>query len=349
MKNKVANYLLHSYREKKFHKWSNQLANSNLKDIERHNGRLDPKFQKLAREYANDVLGGTKYAPWLEVYSAVAGSFKEGWIPNNYYAKIVVPSIKGAYGKIESLNSLSDKLFNNGLFPNIAYFVNGFFYSNEYDVLSEKELKSFCFRNSDILVFKIDNSLRGTGVYFFNKNNFDIQRIRILGNGVFQEYIHKHAYFNQIMPNSVATIRFTTVIENNGNCSLRACYLRVGRIIDTHVKSSSQISISVDLTSGELAKNGYTTNWDASIKHPDTGFLFMDKKIPEYAKCVSTVFELHKTFPFARCIGWDLVIDKNNKVKVMEWNGDHNGIIFSEATQGPCFADLGWEKLWKTT
>jgi hypothetical protein len=31
----------------------------------------------------------------------------------------------------------------------------------------------------------------------------------------------------------------------------------------------------------------------------------------------------------------------------MEWNGTYNDIKFSEATQGPCFADLGWERLWK--
>ena len=57
--------------------------------------------------------------------------------------------------------------------------------------------------------------------------------------------------------------------------------------------------------------------------------------------------ELHRSIPFVRSIGWDLIIDINDTVKVMEWNGYHNDIKFSEATQGPCFSDLGWEKLWK--
>jgi hypothetical protein len=34
----------------------------------------------------------------------------------------------------------------------------------------------------------------------------------------------------------------------------------------------------------------------------------------------------------------------NDNVQVMEWNGFHNDIKFSEATQGPCFADLGFQK-----
>jgi hypothetical protein len=29
----------------------------------------------------------------------------------------------------------------------------------------------------------------------------------------------------------------------------------------------------------------------------------------------------------------------------MEWNAEHNDIKFSEATQGPCFADLRWDRL----
>jgi hypothetical protein len=51
--------------------------------------------------------------------------------------------------------------------------------------------------------------------------------------------------------------------------------------------------------------------------------------------------------PFTSIIGWDVAVDENHNVKVMEWNGDHNDIKFSEATQGPCFSDLGWEELWK--
>ena len=51
--------------------------------------------------------------------------------------------------------------------------------------------------------------------------------------------------------------------------------------------------------------------------------------------------------PFARSIGWDMIVDNNNEIQVMEWNGSHNDIKFSEATQGPCFSNLGWEKLWK--
>lgn len=63
-----------------------------------------------------------------------------------------------------------------------------------------------------------------------------------------------------------------------------------------------------------------------------------------FKTCVLTVTKLHKKAPYARCIGWDVTVDGDENVRLLEWNPEHNGIKFSEATQGPCFADLGWER-----
>jgi hypothetical protein len=68
-------------------------------------------------------------------------------------------------------------------------------------------------------------------------------------------------------------------------------------------------------------------------------------KIPAFRDCVDTVLQLHGKIPFARCIGWDIAVDESGQVQVMEWNGEHNDVKFSEATQGPCFLDLNWELL----
>ena len=147
------------------------------------------------------------------------------------------------------------------------------------------------------------------------------------------------------MINSVATIRVTTVVDNSGCISVRACYLRVGRSNDSHVQSNSHIRIPIDIQNGELSEYGYLTDWRRIIQHPDTKTIFKGTIIPFFEKCTSTAISLHKIMPYTRCIGWGIIVDKNNNVKLMEWNGYHNDIKFSEATQGPCFTDLGWEKL----
>jgi hypothetical protein len=194
-------------------------------------------------------------------------------------------------------------------------------------------------------VFKVDHSKQGAGIFFFERKSFDIEKIKLLGNGVFQSYLVQHGFFDDFAPNSVATIRMTTVVDDGGGISLRACFLRLGRIDDTHVNSKSGVRIPVDPSSGEISTEGYLPNWVAVKEHPDTKIRFSGCYIPSFAKCVSTVLELHKKAPFARCVGWDVTIDIDENVRLIEWNGAHPDVKFTEATQGPCFVDLRWDRL----
>ncbi|MCB1349868.1 MAG: hypothetical protein KDK11_14975, partial [Maritimibacter sp.] len=141
-----------------------------------------------------------------------------------------------------------------------------------------------------------------------------------------------------------ATLRLTTAIDDAGEVSLRAGYLRLGRGEDTHVQSASHVRIPIDRETGRLGDMGYLPNWLTTDAHPDSGVTFKQKVIPSYADCVRVVTENHLKMPYVRCMGWDLSVDKAGKVKIIEWNGGHNDIKFGEAVQGPCFRDLNWER-----
>lgn len=337
--NNTENWIYH-FKHKK-------LALRILQNIEAARGKTDDRIIKLSDEYAADNLGWKGYAPWLYVYSAINQVFKEGWIPDNYYGEVVVPRMKGSYGTIADYNSLTSRLFDSSLFPICAYYVNGLWISPEYQILTNKEVSEIAASQPDRLVYKTDSSRQGRGIYFTDNNNFKVDELKILGNGVLQRFIHQHQFFKEIIPSSVATIRITSVIDDEGTVSARACYLRVGRTADTHVKSASHTRIPVDTSTGLLGKYGYTTDWLQIETHPDTKFVFENKQVPCFDKCLEAAMSLHKMIPFARTVGWDMIVGADNTVQVMEWNGGHNDIKFSEATQGPCFADLGWEKLWK--
>ncbi|RDV00313.1 sugar-transfer associated ATP-grasp domain-containing protein [Trinickia dinghuensis] len=315
------------------------------KTLERSLGKTNRVDLDRADEYAREVLGHACYAPWLYVYTAIAGCFKEGWIPDNYYARIVVPKLKGGYGRASNLKSLQHAIFNSDAFPDVAYFANGLFFTPDDTVISPDSVVSRLFDRCDAVVFKVDESFQGKGIFFFDRNNFDVERIKALGNGVFQTKIVQHEALGRFAPRSVATLRLTTVVNDEGVISVRACYLRLGRDTDTHVKSGTNVRIPVDCATGELAEGGYLTDWTVVREHPDTKIRFAGVTVPAFAACLATVLEHHRKVPFARCVGWDLAIADDGRVELMEWNGMHNDIKFSEATQGPCFADLGWERL----
>ncbi|TVP51906.1 MAG: hypothetical protein EA349_16725 [Halomonadaceae bacterium] len=312
--------------------------------IEKHKGKLARHDRKRCDEYAHDILGHRQYAPWLYVYTALSGQFKEGWIPDNYYGAVVLPTINGHYGKISSLKPLNACIFNSPLFPDKLSYVNGMFFDTHYNVIPEDRVKETLFQNTDKVIFKMDKSSKGKGIHIFTEDDFTTTAIKKSGNGLIQSYIYQHDVFNHFTPNAVATLRITTFMENNADISIRGCFLRLGIGKDTHVQTRS-IEIPIDPETGSFHKHGITHEWKETPIHPVSQSAFAGHTIPCFEQCIEAVKQLHKKAPFVRCIGWDLTVDQKDQVKVMEWNAGHNGIKFSEATQGPGFADLGWEKI----
>lgn len=331
----------------RYHNSHKKAATKALKNIESYRGKTDKKLIALSNEYAKDVLGSKKYAPWLYVYSAFTGTFKEGWIPDNYYGKVIVPKLKGDYGKIGNLNALHGALFDNSSFPDLFYRINGLWLDRNYQVVEDEDVEQKLINGFDKIVFKSDYSERGEGVWVFDSKSANLNEIKNHGNGIIQTYIYQHSFFDQIMSNSVTTLRVTSFIDKKGRVELKACFLRVGRSVDTHVKFNSNIMIPVDINTGHLFKYAITPEWLILNKHPDTNYIFENKIIPNFYKVIESIISLHKKVPFARIIGWDVILNHKGLVKVMEWNGSHNDIKFSEATQGPIFKNLGLEKLWK--
>lgn len=331
-------------RELSFHERHEYQAHKILKSIKPERGSLSKQLIGECDDYAVDILGDKKYAPWLYVYSAISGKFKPGWIPDNFYGAQVVPNINGHYGACASLKPLNFTFFKAKEFPDLGSFVNGLFLDKFHKIHSPKSFSEALFGECERIIFKADKSLKGKGIYLLDRAIFNPEDFQALGNGVFQRYVDQHPLFNEYTPKSVATIRITTVIDEEGKTSARGSYLRLGAEHDTHVQSASSLSIPIDLVTGALSDTGYMPSWVTTSQHPASRKRFAGVNIPNFKKCVEVVNSLHLKVPFVRCIGWDVTLDHEGEVVVLEWNGGHNGIKFTEATQGPLFTDLGWEK-----
>lgn len=325
----------------------NRRARSVLASIEGRQGATDKSLIKASDEYALDVLGSRKYAPWLYVYSAMRGRFVEGWIPDNYYGMVVSPSKNGELGKISNQKSFTNRIFNSDALPDVAYLIDRQFYSRDFKPVKNGALLNKLFGDSDCVFYKSDNLSQGTGVSVLDRASFDEAAARNYPDGVFQSQIKQHPFFSDMSPNSTATIRVTTVKNREGEIAVRAAYLRVGRADDEIVKSASHVRIPLDKETGLLNDYAYMYDWARIEKHPDTGVGFAGKVIPFFSEATDLCRSLHASCPHLTCIGWDVCVDRDNQPKIMEWNAKRNDIKFSEATSGPCFIGLGWESLWK--
>lgn len=342
----ISGEVLYRLQEARFHRVHKRLAATALQQIEQTRGKTNRIWLQQSEAYAREVLGWKGYAPWLTVYSALAGEFREGWVPDNYYGWVVAPRLQGSYGQSSALRRLALSYFGPGFFPDLAYQLNGLVYGANGETLDAPALLSILFTESEQVVFKQDHSYQGKGIHIFDRGSFKPENVGKLGNGVWQPFIAHHPVFDRLSPRATASLRITTVTDDAGIPTVRACYLRLGRAVDSHVQSATGIKVPVDRASGCLAPVGYLPDWRATERHPDTQALFYNIEIPGFANCLRQTLELHARVPFVRAIGWDLTIDREGQAAFLEWNGYQNDIKFSEATQGPCFTGLGWENLW---
>lgn len=331
------------------HAQHRQMANALLVKLEGRKGALSSGIKKQASAYAHDVLGSKKYAPWLEVYSALSGNFVEGWIPGDYYQMVVLPAKNGPIGQVTNTKTLTHRLLNTAALPDIAYLIGGVFYGRDYAVVDRRRIVDLLFAKDERVFFKPDRSFQGKGIRILERATTPIEDLMAYPEGVFQRPIIQHGVLSALTPNSTATLRLTTAKGVEGDVALRAADLRLGRQQDRFVRAASEIRVPVDILTGVLWPQGYLPDWQAVESHPDTGVSFKEIAIPSFQKAMKLCCELHQGFPHLGCIGWDIGVNQHEEIKIIEWNAKHNSIVFSEATTGPSFLGLGWEQLWKHT
>jgi hypothetical protein len=327
-----------------YHTKANREAERLLWSLTRTCGPLPKKIRNSCDSYAIEVLGNSCYSPWLYVYSVASGGFREGWIPDNFYGACVVPRIKAGYRALGGLRALSPQLLGlSHPFQRVS-FINGLFLDSDFRVFNKNQAASKIFQRSNKVVFKLDDTARGNGVFIFSEKNFEIEEIARLGNGLFQDFVEQEETLKKFSGGAVATLRLTSVIDDDGAVSVRAAHLRLGVQSEILVRPKTQVRVPIDRETGEFYSEGYLSTWERIRTHPTNGERFSGNRVRSYSECRDLVKKAHLKVPFVRCVGWDLAITAEGEAILLEWNTGHNGIAFSEAVQGPCFVGMEWEK-----
>jgi hypothetical protein len=108
-------------RSSHYHDWHKKEAMKAVRVIETCNSQeLTPALKKIADEYSRDIFGSRRYAPWLYVYSLVNGQFKEGWIPDNFFGKIVCPRVNKELVAVTGFKTFSNVVLRTNALPDIG-------------------------------------------------------------------------------------------------------------------------------------------------------------------------------------------------------------------------------------
>lgn len=322
-------------------------------DVDRHMARLiaagdvrplpDPEVRRI-REYAHEVFGSAAYFPWLHFYSVWNGRFREGWVPEDYFQAVAIPFINGAYHKICQARSLQRRLIGDDpSMPDIAYFVGGEWFDLTGARVGRGCVPSMLFGDANEVCIKAEQTIWGRGVSFETREGFDIDRVERQGNFVVQRLIRQAEWFDPLSPAAVATIRVATGKVSGRPPHAVGAFIRLGFGSERAIGKAS-IEVPILDTSGVLAPYAVNVDWRRYPRHPETGKSFDGLVIPEYDRIVAHCLALHDRLPQLGFVGWDVVVDRDGAVRVMEFNTAHPETRLIEMVTGPCFREFGLKR-----
>lgn len=320
-------------------------------------------FTKLTKEQKEEVqkfwkenFGKKISLKWHEYFLKVNGEFSPYYIPTYiYYAHITHKLNNANLSAIYSDKNMLDKLLGNKVKHPKSYVknMNGIYFIDNR-VASREEVIERCSNiNDGIIKHSIDTS-KGMSVIRFKSENGNVfgkncpktidELLDSYGkNFIVQDAIHQNTELGSLNPSSLNTIRILTYWSENDGIVPVFAVVRMGRagaVVDNASAGGMYCGVNMD---GTLKKQAYTLTPFSAHTHTDSGIKFENFRIPKFDEIKAKVVELHQQLPYVRLVGWDMTIDENGEVEIVEANAQCPG-LFQGAT-GPAFGEYTKEIL----
>lgn len=285
-------------------------------------------------------------------YYSVNDYFSVKYIPTYIYYSQITPLFNDTRMRIVySDKNMSDRLFPDVLQPRgIIKNMNGFFYHDERPIDRAKAI-AICEDLPDAVIKHSIDSCQGESVIRFSSSRgvttHQNKRVAELfdaygKNFLVQEAVRQHDRLGSLNETSLNTIRVMTFYRDCNEVVPLFAVLRMGRKgvkVDNASAGGLYCGINVD---GTLAKYAYTLKPFGKFTASDAGVTFEGFEIPRFRDIVAKVCDMHLMLPYARLIGWDMSVDADNNIVLIEINPTDTGVF--QAT-GPAFGDYTEEVL----
>lgn len=213
---------------------------------------------------------------------------------------------------------------------------NFFFRDKIHKIHNKNELISFLesvFEESkkEEFFFKPLIEYGGKGCFKLTKKNIhskleETYELLLKGSYIHTEVIKQHELINKIHGNSVNTLRLITLITDKNDVEIISAFMRFGvgdSVVDN--ASSGGFLVGINIDDGTLQEKGhFLPDYGGAeiIKHPDSGVVFKDFKIPFFREACQEIIKAVKIIP-DRFIGWDVAITPEGPTIVETNCGPH--------------------------
>lgn len=315
------------------------------------------KFEKDFYDTYKNVIcpywkqyGVKPHINWYKKYYHLTGELDPHYIPDDIHHQYIVPYFDNqAYLRPMQDKNLYSILFSGVKQPETLYKrVSGTYCRNDFTPINKEDVYRFFEEPGHYIIKPTRDTGEGADISFFEapatRAEVD-QALKAYGSidYIVQRILIQHPDLAKFNATSLNSIRIITVVLD-GKPYILSSILRIGQagsLVDNVSKGGYQAIILPD---GTLAKNAYTHEGNAHryVEQTASGVPFEGAKIPSWDKLQETVKNLATTLPHLKLIGWDLAVDENGEVVLIEFNC-HFGQ--NQSTCGPTFGDMTDEVL----
>lgn len=247
--------------------------------------------------------------------------------------------------QVEALQhkGLVDIWFPDLNFPEVyVRCIAGVLYDKNMNVLTQDETVKLINEKETFIIKPTVDTGCGKGVKkIISKEKNKDELIEILNmynkDFIIQETIKQAKEIEKLNPTSLNTCRVTSILINGKwSCSTIFKVGKKGADKDNW-SSSYLIGVTQD---GYLKEFGYDNLLNRVYK-TDLGHDFKGILLPAFDDMISFARNNHfKYFPHCGIIGWDILVDNNNQVRVIEVNLKSPGVVGEQLASGTFFKEI---------
>lgn len=316
--------------------------------------KLTKEQEEVVQKFWTKHFGKKINLKWHEYFYRVNKEFSPRYIPTYiYYAHIAPKMNRAVQSAMYSDKNMTDILLGSKIKLPKTYVknINGIYYIDG-EVVSEEMAIAVCQNIADgVIKHSIDTS-KGMSVIRFSskdgnvscKNPTTIPALfkQYKRDFIVQEAICQSAKMASLNPTSLNTIRIMTYWSENGIVPLFSVVRmgRAGAVVDNASAGGLYCGINMD---GSLKKYAYTLAPFTAHTHTDSGIELNNFQIPNFEELKQKAIQLHHYLPYVKLVGWDMTIDQNDEIVLVEANANCPG-LFQGAT-GPAFGEYTEEIL----
>lgn len=318
--------------------------------------KLSKEQEREVQEFWMQHFGRRISLKWHEYYLRVTGEFSPKYLPVDMKELYIEPKLKNTrMAPFYSDKNMVETLVGAYVKLPKSYVknMNGIYYIADRVVTKEEAMEA-CRNVEDAVIKHTIDSSQGMSILRFRSENGCVSghncpaTIEELfdyygSNFIVQESIQQSPQMAALNPTSLNTIRIMTYWSKNDGIVPLFAVVRMGRagaVVDNASVGGMYCGINED---GSLKEYAYTLTPFSAHTTTDNGVVLKEFVIPKFDELKAKAVELHSHLPYTKLIGWDLCVDCEGEVQLVEINAANPGMF--QAATGPAFGDYTEEIL----